>query len=52
MADVNENGRGDGGNVATSPRCDEVSLGHALDDPEAHEAFESTVADDDMACAW
>jgi hypothetical protein len=37
--------------MATSPRCDDVSLAHALDDPDAQEELESTVAVDDMAPA-
>ncbi|HMH67483.1 MAG TPA: hypothetical protein VK519_06145 [Pinirhizobacter sp.] len=50
-ADENGNGRADGGNVATCPRCDDESLAHALDESDAHEEFESTVRLDDMASA-
>jgi hypothetical protein len=50
--DANGDGRANGGNVAMCARCDEVSLDHAMDDPDALEEFESTVADDDMASAW
>jgi len=50
-ADWNGDDRPDGGNMPTSPRCDDVSLAHALDDPDADEALELIVSIDDMASA-
>lgn len=37
--------------MATCSRCDEVSLAHALDDPDADETLEPIVAIDDIASA-